>query len=119
MLAGLGPWGLLIGAAITVAVNVIRNRLNPAPVVPAPVTPANPANPVVPTPVAPAPASRPVRDALLAILAAFLDRKASGGGVQMFGANGYPAPGPLPDTDHETAIALLKVFGPNAEYSEK
>jgi hypothetical protein len=98
LLAGLGPWGVAIGIALTVGGQWVRNRMQPTapapPVTPAPA--AGPAAPVVVTPAPAAPASpSPVLDAILAIIRLRLQTAAAGA-----------------DIDHETAGDVLKAFAP-------
>jgi hypothetical protein len=61
LLAGLGPWGILIGAGLTIGVNWFRNRRNPQPA-PAPADPANPNAP------APKPSGTPILDMVLDVI---------------------------------------------------
>lgn len=93
-LSSLGPWGVLIGAAIPIIVNLIRDRVSPQPPRPDP----NQA----PVP-GPSPSGTPVLDAILQILRAKLT----------------PAPPAVPvaasDIAHEDAAELLlKLFKPPA-----
>lgn len=60
-LASLGPWGILIGAALPILAQFLRNRIAPAP---APVPPA----PVPEPKPVPKPSDTPVLDLLLLLL---------------------------------------------------
>lgn len=93
-LSALGPWGVLVGVAVTLAAQFLRNRL---PSGPAPVPPPSPA---------PAPHGTPVLDALLALLRARFTAPAQSATVTTTAA-------PVADLDHETAADVLsKLFQP-------
>ena len=61
-LAGLGPWGIALGAALTIAAKILRDRMSKQPQ-PAPAPAPAPA----PQP-QPAPSDTPLLDALLQVL---------------------------------------------------
>lgn len=83
LLAGLGPWGLLIGAGITLGLQWLAKRRNPTPV-----DPDKPTDPTAP--------KRPILDALMEFLRLFLEKKSAAPKVQ-FGE----APKPQMDADGE------------------
>lgn len=108
LLAGLGPWGLLIGAAIPLVVNLLRNRLNPAPApAPGPAPVPGPAPTPVPAP-APAPSGRPILDALAKLLplllSSLLAKRAGPVESVVFGDE------PEPDLEAEDVEKLLAAF---------
>lgn len=97
-LAALGPWGILLGAAITLGIQWIRKRQGDAQPTPAP----------APSPDKPeAPSKTPVLDALSNLLKLLAMRKTqqSATPAVQFGATATDA-----DVDTDTAKRLLKVM---------
>lgn len=70
-LNGLGPWGIAVGVALTIAFQFWQKR-NPAPEPPKPIDPAP-----APLPVLPDLANRPLIDLALKLLPLLLARKAA------------------------------------------
>lgn len=97
MLNGLGPWGILIGAVLTIGVQWLRNR-NPQPA-PAPIDPNSP----TPTP---EPSKTPLLDALLSLLKLTLLKKATTAPAKFEAV----AEATTDDIDHETVDKWLKVI---------
>ncbi|HEY1190636.1 MAG TPA: hypothetical protein VGE74_23595 [Gemmata sp.] len=107
LLAGTGPWGALIGVALTLAVNYYRTKQilpaapsNPTPA-PAPVPPPVPPAPPVPDPLAGIPGiqGRPLINLALQILPLLLAKKSAP-------VTPYAAAGPL-DVLEEHAVAQI------------